>query len=223
MKLQMNIHNIKSIENLTIDLPIQKGLYAITGQNGSGKSTVVTCASSVFFMMRMNDYFGKTEPDASISFTLNGAKRAWKKKNDKWIKESSGYMDIKGFYEGSIIFGNRFRNANYELLKKLDRIDDRKLHTADEFIRENLGIILHNNKNFYERLLRLDGNDTGAGVSFNGSIFYYQKGNNRVSQFHMSTGENLLISVLNSIKIRNEERASEPTPFFSKGIFLILS
>lgn len=80
MKLRMTINNIKSIENLTIDLPIQKGLYAITGQNGSGKSTVVTCASSVFFMMRMNDYFGKTESDASIEFYLNDAKRAWRKK-----------------------------------------------------------------------------------------------------------------------------------------------
>lgn len=212
MKLRMTINNIKSIENLTIDLPIQKGLYAITGQNGSGKSTVVTCASSVFFMMRMNDYFGKTEPNASIEFSLNGATRAWRKKSEKWVKESIGYMDIKGFYEGSIIFGNRFKNANYDLLKKLDRIDDSKLVIADEFIRENLGIILHNNKNFYEKLFRLDGNDAGQGVSFNGSIFYYQKGTKRVSQFHMSTGENLLISVLNSIKIRNDERASLNKP-----------
>jgi len=48
MKLNVTIKKIKSIDNLTISLPIEKGLYAITGQNGSGKSTVVTCASSVF-------------------------------------------------------------------------------------------------------------------------------------------------------------------------------
>ncbi len=55
MKLNMTIEKIKSIDYLEFDLPIEKGLYAITGQNGSGKSSVVTCASSVFFNMRMND------------------------------------------------------------------------------------------------------------------------------------------------------------------------
>ena len=212
MKLNMKIKKIKSIDTLDIDLPIQKGLYAITGQNGSGKSTVVTCASSVFFNMRMNDYFGKTDEDASISFSLNGATRSWKKRDTKWFRESTGFMDIKGFYEGSIIFGNRFRNTNYELLLKLDRIDDRILQTAPEYIRENLGVILHNNKHFYDKLLKLNGFDVRQTVKVNGDIFYYQKGNKRVSQFHMSTGENLLISVLHSINIRNNDRASLNKP-----------
>ncbi len=208
----MQIRKIKSIETLDISLPIDKGLYAITGQNGSGKSTVVTCASSVFFNLPMNDYFGKTEADASISFTLNNAKRAWKKKHGKWNKESTGFMDIKGFYEGSIIFGNRFRNTNYELLLKLDRIEDSVLEIAPEFIRENLGIILHNNKHFYDKLYRLNGFAVRQTVKVNGDIFYYQKGSKRVSQFHMSTGENLLISVLNSINIRNSDRANLNKP-----------
>ena len=49
MKLKMHISKIKCIRDLTIELPIERGLYAITGQNGSGKSTIVACASSVFF------------------------------------------------------------------------------------------------------------------------------------------------------------------------------
>ena len=73
MKLRMTINNIKSIKNIEIEFPVEKGLYAITGQNGSGKSTVVTCASSVFFNMSMKDYLGTTDHDASISFELNGA------------------------------------------------------------------------------------------------------------------------------------------------------
>lgn len=108
MKLNISINKIKSIKNLNISLPIEKGLYAITGQNGSGKSTVVTCASSVFFTMPMNDYFGKTDEDARIDFELNGSKRAWFKENTNWKKYSDGKMSIKGFYEGSLIFGNRF-------------------------------------------------------------------------------------------------------------------
>lgn len=109
MKLEMVIHKIKCIDNLKMVFPIEKGLYAITGMNGSGKSTIVACASSVFFNMRMNDYFGKTDEDAFISFELGGAKRSWRKINNKWKKHSEGEMNIKGFYEGSLIFGNRFR------------------------------------------------------------------------------------------------------------------
>ena len=212
MKLNISITKIKSINKLEISLPIEKGLYAITGQNGSGKSTVVTCASSVFFTMPMNDYFGKTDEDARIDFDLNGGKRAWFKEKNSWRKSSEGKMSIKGFYEGSFIFGNRFRNTNFETLKKLDFIDNTKLAEAPDFIRENLGIILQNNKNFYEKLYILEGKNIDTKLNFYRDIFYYQKGEKRVSQFHMSTGENLMVSILNSIYIRNNDRASLTKP-----------
>ena len=49
-----------------------------------------------------------------------------------------------------------------------------------------------------------------------GYIFYYEKKGKRISQFHMSTGENLLISILNSISIRKKERDNieKPCMFF---------
>ena len=70
MTLKMQIKKIKCIDNLEIDLPLEKGLYAITSENGFGKSTVMTCASSSFFTMKMIDYFGKTEVDSKIEFKL---------------------------------------------------------------------------------------------------------------------------------------------------------
>jgi hypothetical protein len=159
----------------------------------------------------MNDFFGLTAPDARIDFDLNGAKRAWYKDKSKWKKYSNGKMSIKGFYEGSLIFGNRFRNTNYETLKKIDQLSSRKLIEAPEFIRENLGIILQNNQNFYEKLFVLD-SENNQNLNLSRDIFYYQKGDKRVSQFHMSTGENLMISILNSIDIRNKDRASLSKP-----------
>jgi energy-coupling factor transporter ATP-binding protein EcfA2 len=223
MKLKMSINKIKSIKNLEVSLPIDKGLYAITGQNGAGKSTLVTCASSVFFNMPMNDYFGKTDEDASINFELDGATRSWKKEDGRWRKASAGIMSIKGFYEGSLIFGNRFKNTNYKTLKNLDRIGDKQLEDAPEFIRSNLGSILHNDKSFYDKLYKLN-NSNVSNINFSGAIFYYQKGNKRVSQFHMSTGENLLVSVLNSINMRNSDRASliKPCILFLDEIELAL-
>ena len=43
MKLKMHISKIKCVKDLTIELTIERGLYAITGQNGSGKSNIVAC------------------------------------------------------------------------------------------------------------------------------------------------------------------------------------
>jgi energy-coupling factor transporter ATP-binding protein EcfA2 len=213
MKLAVEINKIKSINNLKIDLSIEKGLYAITGQNGSGKSTLVMCASTVFFNMRMNDYFGVTDEDSYINFSINGATRSWSKgEGNKWVSSRTGSMSLKGFYEGSVIFGTRFRNTSFHILKKLDSIEGSKLESADEFIRENLGIILHNDPAFYEKLLKINNRDAGPEIQFSGDIFYYEKQGRRVSQFHMSTGENLLISVLNSINLRNNDRASLDKP-----------
>lgn len=221
MKLEVNIHKIKSINNLKIEIPIERGLYAITGQNGSGKSTLTACASSVFYNVPMKQYFGDTEDDAFIKFKLGDSTRSWTNKDGKWKKTSSGpTMNIKGFFEGSLIFGNRFRDMSYDKIWKLNAIDQRKLNPADEFIRRNLGIILQGDENFYEKLWMVPHHYEG----FDGDIFYYEKNGKRVSQFHMSTGENLLISILNSLYIRNKDRASlnKPCMIFLDEIELAL-
>ena len=84
MELVMRIRNVKSIKDMTFSFPLEKGLYAITGENASGKSTLVACASSVFFHMPMNEYFGKPRGGASIEFTLNDTTRKWEYSDNKW-------------------------------------------------------------------------------------------------------------------------------------------
>lgn len=211
----MQIHKIKCVEDLIIELPIEKGLYAITGANGSGKSTIVTCASSVFFNMPMNEYLGKTEVDSFINFKLGEATRSWSKEvrngSLKWTQHSDGAMNIKGFYEGSLIFGNRFRNNSYERIKQIEIISNDKLIEADDFIRTNLGNILHGNTEFYEKLY-LSNNNYNRDNALSRPIFFYEKNGKRISQFHMSTGENLLVSILYSLYLRNEDRASLNKP-----------
>lgn len=210
MKLKVCINKIKCIENLTIELPVDKGLYAITGQNGSGKSTIAACASSVFFDIHMKEFFGKTDDDSSISFEIGESKRSWKKDEKRYWKrfKEGPDMNIKGFFEGSLIFGNRFKDMTFENINRLDYINQNKLIQADDFIRKNLGLILQGNENFYEKLWLVSRNYG----KFKGNIFYYEKNGKRISQFHMSTGENLLISILNSLYIRNNDRASLSKP-----------
>lgn len=207
-KIRMHISHVKCIDDLTFDIPVEKGLYAITGKNGSGKSTIASCAASLFFQMKMQLYFGATESSASITFEKGGATRAWTYDGTKWAKSSTGDMNIKGFYEGSLIFGNRFKDTSLPKVQKALSIDANNLVIADEFIRKNLGLILQGNEDYYEKLYYLPKNKS----EFDGYVFYYEKNGRRISQFHMSTGENLLISVLNSINLRNNDRASLAKP-----------
>ena len=212
MGLKITIHKLKSIEDLTVDLPVEKGLYAITGQNGCGKSTVVGCASAAFYDPHLNEYFGHTENDSYIEFEYKGNHRKWykfynNKKHRMMWGRSGGFIGVKGFFEGSLIFGNRFKDTSFDKVKKLDRLSESQYEVVESFITENLGRILQGNKDFYKKLYKLT--DYG---SFKGDIFFYEVDNKKVSQFHMSTGENLLISILNSLAIRNKERNTVETP-----------
>ena len=122
MELNMEINNIKCIKNLTFSFPLEAGIYAITGENGSGKSTLISCASSVFYQMPMTEYFGRPN-DASIEFSLGEATRKWGFDGKKWEAVSSAQkMKINGFYEGSIIFGNRFRDTKLSIINVLDNL-----------------------------------------------------------------------------------------------------
>ena len=218
MKLKMKIEKIKSIDTLEMEFPIEKGLYAITGQNGSGKSTVVTCASRAFYSMKMDDHFGYTQNGATIAFELNGIQRSWIKSNRKWIHTSNGLLEIKGFFEGSLVFGNRFRNATYQKLLESEHLNPELLSPASKFVRTNLGEILQGDRNFYEKLWVSDPKHLER------AIYFYEKQGKRISQIRMSTGENLLISILNSLYIRNQDRENleRPCLFFLDEIEMAL-
>lgn len=207
-KLELTIHNVKSISDFSMDFPLKKGLYALTGENGTGKSTIMTCAASVFYQMPLEDYFGDTPEDARISFRVGDKAGSWEKVNKKWTKITNGKVPLKGFFEGSIIYGNRFKDTSKDSIEKLiQAYQTEKLHSANPFIIENLGYVLHNSKSAYPGLYELS-HTSSKKYSFNGRPFYLKVGNKTVIQAHMSTGENLLITILHSLEKRINDRRS---------------
>lgn len=40
-KLRVEIKSLKNFQYVAMELPMEKGLYAITGANGTGKSTIM--------------------------------------------------------------------------------------------------------------------------------------------------------------------------------------
>lgn len=204
--LKMNIENVKGINQLEFIFPLQPGIYAITGENGSGKSTLISCASSIFYRMPMIDFFGRPD-NAAIEFSLDDCIRSWKCDGKKWTQITSDKrMRINGFYEGSIIFGNRFKDTNFSTIKKLDKLGNDDILPAKEFIYKNMGRILRNDEGYYKGLYIVK-KDKANSLGLRGEAFCLKKGNNQlISQPRMSTGENLLLSILRSLEYVKKRR-----------------
>lgn len=206
MNLNMKIRNVKCINELEFSFPLDAGIYAITGENGSGKSTLISCASTVFYQMPMYEYFGRPL-NASIEFSLGNATRKWEYDGKKWAQKSSEEkMRLNGFYEGSIIFGNRFKDTRISIINDLDQLTEADLYPAGEFICKNLGLILHNDCDYYKELFVVK-REVALQKGLTRATFCYKSQRGElISQPRMSTGENLLLSILNSLEILYKKR-----------------
>lgn len=211
--LKISIKNLKNIDNFEMSLPIEKGLYALTGVNGTGKSTIMRVISklvqsSAYNKFQSQDYNANTR----IILEYEGEKNEWRKGTKDWICNTSDYIKIRGFYEGSIIHGTRFSDANYESLLKAENVDNTMLVDADKYVKENLSEILHGEKNYYTNLKRMKNRDLARMKQFKGLPYFIEGENGLINQFCMSTGENMLISLLhiiNTFLINKKEPSSE--------------
>lgn len=218
----MKIHNVKNIEDFELEIPVEKGLYALTGENGSGKSTVISCAATSFYVPSLYAYFGEPREGSEIDFYFGKRYRHIRSQNGKWVKPK-GYLKITGFYEGSIVFGNRFKDVDYSMLDKLAKIDKNQLVDASEFVKKNLGNILHDDESYYEKLYVLN-DKTSKEMNLQRTPYYYDNKGALISQLNMSTGENLLLTILNSLEIRlgKKNYGEYPTFVFLDEIELAL-
>lgn len=191
---------------MTFSFPLESGIYAITGENGSGKSTLISCASSVFYQMPMTEYFGHPN-NASIEFSLGNATRRWIFNGQKWYAESSEEkMKLNGFYEGSVIFGNRFKDTKLSIINILDQLSKNDLYEASIFVKENLGLILHNDKDSYKKLYVVKKQIADKMGLTRITFCSLSKNGELISQPRMSTGENLLLSILGSLEVLYNKR-----------------
>ena len=51
MELVMQIKNVKSIKDITFSFPLERGLYAITGENASGGSGEMSVQGIYLFQL----------------------------------------------------------------------------------------------------------------------------------------------------------------------------
>lgn len=208
----MKIHNIKSIRDFTFEIPTEKGLYAITGENASGKSTVISCAATAFYNPILYSYFGQPYDCSAIEFNYKGKNRRVTSSGNQWFTPHEK-LGISGFFEGSLVFGNRFKDVDFRLLKKLSKVPKENLTKASNFIKETLGMILHDNNSYYKNLYILEDKHLDT-YGLLRPIFYFETNGALINQLNMSTGENLLLTILYSIELRLNKEIYGAEPAF---------
>lgn len=217
MDLKIKINNVRNIKFANISLPLNKGLYAIVGENGCGKSTLMLIMSLIVktssaHMLSAADI----NESSTIDLETDSGKDHWYYKNARLTtgkfthvrasgrtKKAHSALVVSthwpGFYEGSIFYGCRFDDFDTidSFLASPDYKND--LIPADDFVSETLGYILHNNKNHYKHLFKIKNRHTAEKYDFKGIPYFIKYNDHIVSQFQMSSGECLLISLIDFI------------------------
>ena len=198
--LYVEINRIKGIDNLSIKLPLEPDVYAITGINGIGKSTLLSCITPrlkpQISFSSISDILTR---DSSIIYRIGSDEEHWKMTEDGWTCEEAPCINLRGFQEGSLTNGTRFFNifsSGFRYYKQLLKVNPSRLVPADSFVKENLGLLLQNDKYYYSSLYRLDRRKAEEFYKYKGVVYYLKIGDKYISQFELSTGEFLLINLL---------------------------
>lgn len=221
--LHMTIKNIRNICECEFEMPLDRGLYAIVGENGSGKSTLMLAMSLLVkpsSRRSLGDYDYCDE--SVIDIEIDGIVDNWCVSKGQWTTKASlgrhihWDLSYHGFYEGSIFYGSRF--YDYNLVDTFLKRDDFSslVRIADDFVIEKMSFILHGDYNHYKDLYKIKTKEISSKHGFRGIPYFLKCGNGFISQYSMSSGESMLISLIdfiNNLTERNRYLSSKPLLF----------
>lgn len=203
LDIQLEIQNIKNIDAFNYTFSFDKGIYALVGENAVGKSTVMSAIASVVYGQNL-----KKLGDSELSTKSIVNIKCLDKENHWSYDEVTGrltpdYLGISfyGIYEGSVFNGTRFED-----MKNLDDlISDpsfvNKLVPASDDLKEALSHILHGETGHYQELYKLKTMDVARKYGLGNMPYFLKLPNGKyISKYKMSSGECMLISLMNFIK-----------------------
>ncbi|MCA3958175.1 AAA family ATPase [Vibrio vulnificus] len=202
--VNLKISNIKHIQSADLEIPLEKGVYGIVGTNGCGKSTVLLALAQLISRHHLSSIMQKEDYDASsfIEFEYNGQVDKWFCKKDNFWQCSSHPNSTKfnGMYEGSLFYGTRFNDSRKidNLLAKGD-IKQSDMVDSDQYIIEKMSFILHGNYDHYKKLKRIRNRRITQSLGLKNAPYFNEVNGNLISQYRMSSGECLLVSLLHFV------------------------
>ncbi|CNF29397.1 Predicted ATP-binding protein involved in virulence [Yersinia nurmii] len=203
---KIKIKNIKNIRNAEIDLPIEGGVYSLVGGNGCGKSTImllfsVIMSSKRYYMLQPEDFDSSSTVDIQIHAGNEIKENNWSvSQNNKWVCKNET-IHFPGVYEGSLFYGSRFDDSRIvDNLTRDKSINGQHIVDAFDYVKENLSFILHGDREHYKNMKRIKNKKTSEMFNLKNVPYFMEtpKGH-LLSQYRMSSGECLLVSLLNYI------------------------
>lgn len=204
LQISVKLNRIKNIDSFEYDFQFDRGIYALVGENAVGKSTVMAAIASTVYPKVIARY-GKTEMStgSSIILSCNGETDSWvaDSKGQQLNKTAPAKVVFNGIYEGSIFSGTRFadmKNIDEIMQKTPGFIDD--LIPASKELKNALSYILHDELGHYDSLYKLKSFDLAQKYGLENMPYFLKLPDGRyISKYKMSSGECLLISLLNFI------------------------
>jgi predicted ATPase len=197
--LKIVIKNIKNIQFAEFEFPLEKSLNLIVGSNGSGKSTVLHALSQTILKKSLkslkNDDYSQ---ESSVEITLNDLSDLWEGRK-RWHLQNVN-ISLNGMYEGSLFYGTRFNDSRkVDSLISEGKITKAEIVDADDYIKQKLSFILHGDFTHYVNLKKIRNKYISGRLGLENTPYFNLIGENLISQYRMSSGECLLISLLHFV------------------------
>lgn len=202
-RILLSMYKIKNISSFNYEFNFENGIYALVGENSVGKSTIMSALASTVYPRTLLK-LGKTEVDDDSFIELGCCGKI-----DKWMytskhnrmKSNIAQIVFNGIYEGSIFSGTRFED-----MQSIDKtINDTPSFIAEfvpasDELKEALSFILHNESGHYNSLYKLKNMDVAKKYYLNNMPYFLKLSDGQfISKYKMSSGECMLISLLNFI------------------------
>jgi len=207
-EITIKIENLKTINTLEWKLQSEKGLYAIIGENGAGKSSLLISIAKLIdptiFHLELTGigYYDNTK----ITYTISDKTFTWiknKTTNNNWRQSPQDKLTmpkkLKGFFESSIISGKRFSKIDEYIKEKMIIRDDDSVVPASKFIQDEMNYILYGKKQSaykFNNLFHISAHRNSSDYEY----FALKLSNDLYIKEHLlSTGEYFLLKLLKYI------------------------
>lgn len=220
-KLQLNIKNIKNISTAKLEIPFENGIYTFVGTNGCGKSTLMLCLAQLISNQLRRLAKNDLQKDSSVEIIINDSSVVWKPTDQmyEWRFDSKNWIRYGGLYEGSLFYGTRFEDStNVEQMMESNRILHNNIVDADDYVKRHMSYILHGDLDHYKTLKRLKNRTIAKELNIKNLPYFIDIDGKIISQYRMSSGECLLVSLLHFLYNSIERRS---IPIHQKAIVLI--